>query len=109
MKSLHQQKSLENQRQLSGQTAPSRAQVFFCLGEFRRGRRSFDDEHLCGTPATAVMVSNIAAAKNIIRAEPRVSTREIQKSLSIQTAAIMSILHDLLRVRKQRTKWIPTR
>ena len=39
--------------------------------------------------------------KKIIRAKPRVTTREIQESLSIRMAVTMSILHDHLRVRKQ--------
>ena len=38
---------------------------------------------------------------------PRVTTREIQESLSIGTAATMSILHDHLRVRKRCARCIP--
>ena len=39
--------------------------------------------------------------------EPRVTTREIQKSPNIGTAATKSISHDHLRVRKRCAKWIP--
>ena len=78
---LHQDKSLENLKQLFGKNAPSRTQVFVWFGEFRRGRRSFDDERRCGTPATAVTVANIEPAEKLIRVEPRVTTREFQQSL----------------------------
>ena len=78
---LHQEESLENLKQLFGKNAPSRTQVFVWFGEFRRGRRSFDDERRCGTPATAVTVANIEPAEKLIRVEPRVTTREFQQSL----------------------------
>ena len=61
-----------------------------------------------GTQETAVTVTNMEAAENLIRAEPRVTTLErIQESLSIGTAATVSIFHDHLRVRKRCTRWIP--
>ena len=44
--------------------------------------------------------------KQQIRAEPMVSTREIQERLSIGTSAMMSRLHDHLRVRKRCARWI---
>ena len=94
MKGLHQEKSLENMNQLSGKNAPSRTNVFFRFGEFSRGSRSFDDEDRCSTPATAVKVTNTEAAEKLIRVELRVATRVIQESLSIETAATMSILLD---------------
>ena len=97
MKGLHQEKSLENLTQHWGKHAPSRTQVFFCICEFRQGRRDVDDECRGGTPATAVTVTIIEAAETLIRAEPR-----IQESLSIGTAATMSVLHDHLRVVIQR-------
>ena len=68
-----------------------RTQVSFWFDEFRRGRWSLDDEQSCGTTATVVTVIIIEAAEKCIRAEPRVTTREIQESLSIGTAATMSI------------------
>ena len=70
MKGLHQEKSIENLKQPFGKNVPLRTQVFFWFGEFRRGRRSFDDESRCGTLATTVTVTNIEAAK-------MVTTREI--------------------------------
>ena len=42
--------------------------VLFWFGEFTQGRQSFNGQHQCATPATAVMVTNIKAAENIIRA-----------------------------------------
>ena len=78
---------------------------FFWLGEFRRGKRSFDDKHRCNTPATAV--TNIEAVETLIRAEPRVTTREIQESTGIGTAATMSISHGHLRIKKRCAGWIP--
>ena len=79
---------------------------FFWFGNFRRDRRSFDEEHRCHTLATAIAVANIEAAEKLIRVEPIITTRDIQESLSIGTAT-MSILHDHLRVRKRCARWIP--
>ena len=62
MKGLHQEKSLENLKQRFGKNAASKPQVCFWFGEFRRGRRSFDDEHQCDTSANAVTVTNIEVA-----------------------------------------------
>ena len=87
---------LENLKQLFGKNAPSTTHVIFWFGEFRRWC-SFDDAHRCGTPATAV--TNSDAAEKLIRAEPKVTTRassRVQESLSIGTAATMSIWHDHL-------------
>ena len=77
MKGLHHKKSLGNLKQLFGKDAPSRTQVFFLFNEFRRDRQIFNDEHWCGTPAIVVTVTNIEAAKKLIIAEPRVTSREI--------------------------------
>ena len=66
-------KSLENLKQLFGKNASLKTHVFFLFDELRRGRRSFDDDHRCGTPATAVTVTNIEVAEKIIRVEPRVT------------------------------------
>ena len=49
MKGLHQEQHLENVKHLFGKNASSRTQVFWWFCEFRRGRRSFDDAHRCGT------------------------------------------------------------
>ena len=106
MRDLHQEKSHENLKQLFSKSTPSRTQFFSWFGEFRRSRRSFED-HWCVTSATAVTIANIEAAEKLIRVEPRITTREIQKSLSIGTAATMSISHDHLRVRKRCARWTP--
>ena len=107
-KGLHPKKSVENVKQHFGKNALRRIQVFFCCGEFRRGRRSFDDEHRFGTPVTAVTVTNIetAGSKIIIRAESRITIRQIQECLIVGTAANMSKLHDHLCVRKWCANWI---
>ena len=105
MKGWHQEQSLENLKQRFGKTALTRTQVFFWFCECRQARRSFQDAHRCSTPATVVTVTNIETAEKLIRAEPRVTTREIQESLSIGTAA--TIFEDHLRIRKRSARWLP--
>ena len=107
MKGLHREKSPENLKQQSGENASSISQGHLLLGEFRRGRRSLDNGQRCGTPATGVTVTDIEAAGKVVKAEPRITTREIQESLSIGMAATMSILHNHLGVRKRCARWIP--
>ena len=106
VESLHREQSHDNLKQLFGKNVPSRTHVYFWFGEFRRGRRSFNDAHRCGIPATAVTITNIEGMKKILRAEPRITTREIHESLCIGTAVAMSTLHDHLRVRKRCARWI---
>ena len=107
MRGSHHEKSFENPKQPFGKNTPSRTQIFFLFDKVRRGRQSFNDEHQCGTPATVVRVPNFEAEENFIRFEPRVTTGEIQESLSIGMAATMSILHNHLGVRKRCARWIP--
>ena len=54
---------------------------------------SFNGEHQCGTPVTAVTVTNIKAAENIIRAIPWDATQEIWECFSIRLAKTESIIH----------------
>ena len=51
---LNQAESLERLTQAFGDLAPSRATVFNWFVEFKRGRTSFEDEEMSGTPLTTV-------------------------------------------------------
>ena len=64
---------------------------FFCFGEFRRGRRRFDDKYQSCSSATAVTVTNIEAVEKLIRAKARDAAREIQECLKHRNAVTMSI------------------
>ena len=79
LKGLHHEKSLENLKHYFGKNAQLRSQVFFLFDEFKPNRQSLNDVQQCGTPATAVTVTNIEASEKLIKAEPRVTTREIQE------------------------------
>ena len=107
LKGLHHEKSLENLKHYFGKNAQLRTQVFFLFDEFKPNRQSLNDVQQCGTPATAVTVTNIEASEKLIKAEPRVTTREIQEYLCIRTAVTMSTLYDHLCVRKQCARSIP--
>lgn len=72
--------------------------LFFWFAEFRQGKRSFDNEQRCSTPASFTVANIEAAEKKKKRAGPRVAAWEIQESLSIRTAATVSILNNRLRV-----------
>ena len=52
---LNQAQPLERLTQALWDLAPSRATVFNCFAEFKRGRNTFEDEERSGRPLTAVI------------------------------------------------------
>ena len=90
-----------------GDQAPSYATVTRWYREFHAGREDFQDDPRSGRPATAVTEENIAAVQNMIADDPRITQVMIATHLNIGSAAVDSILHDHLRVRKLCARWIP--
>jgi histone-lysine N-methyltransferase SETMAR len=90
-----------------GDSAPSLATVYNWFREFRSSRNSLADEARSGRPATAVTPENVTAAEKLIRANRRIKYEELEEELGIGSAAVSSILHDHLKVRKVTACWVP--
>lgn len=90
-----------------GDQAPSYATVTRWYREFQAGREDFQDDPRSGRPPTAVTEENVAAAKNLIDDDPRITQAMIASHLNIGSAAVDTILHEHLRMRKLCARWIP--
>lgn len=87
--------------------APSYATVTRWYREFQAGNECLLDAPRSGRPATAVTEEKIEAARNLIDEDPRVTKKMLATHLGIGSAAVISILHEHLRMRKLCARWIP--
>lgn len=90
-----------------GKLAPCKATVYNWYNEFKRDRRSLEDETRPGRPVSAVTPENISAVEQMIREDPRITVREMQDVLSIGSSAVETILHKHLMVHKRCARWVP--
>ena len=97
-KGLTGEESLTSLTTAFGDEAPSRAAVFRWFAEFKRGRCSFQDEPRSGCPNSAVTGDTVAAVRNLLDDDRRVTYECIQRRLSVGSAAVNTILHDRLDV-----------
>eukprot|EP00794_Sanderia_malayensis_P001653 gene1653-1840_t len=87
--------------------APSRATVFRWFAEFKRGREILKDDAHSGRPPTAVVPETVAAVEKMLREDGRMTYSMLQDSLKIGSAAVHTILHEKLQVRKVTACWVP--
>lgn len=99
--------SHENLVKAFGDDAPSLRTVRRWFAEFKHGRQSFEDEPRSGRPREAVTPENVQRVRALIKEQRNVTSLEIQNILDIGSAAVDSILHDHLGVRKVVSRWIP--
>ncbi|KAI6647855.1 Histone-lysine N-methyltransferase SETMAR-like [Oopsacas minuta] len=87
---------------------PSKRTVERWYLDFRRERMSLQDEARSGRLSTAVTPETIAAAETLIREDSRINYEQFAETLKIGKAAINTILHDYLGVRRLcGGRWIP--
>lgn len=84
-----------------GESACSRATVFNWFAEFKRGRESFKDEARTGRPPTAVTREKVQAVEKLIRENRRITYVELERELGVGSAAMQTIIHDHLSLRKR--------
>ena len=73
----------------------------------RRGNLSLKDDPRSGRPCTVVTEEHIEMTRNLIKEDARNATQMIETHLGIGSAAVHTILHDHLKVRKICARWIP--
>lgn len=88
-------------------SAPSRRTVDFWVGEYRRGRQSFEDNPRSGAPSTSVNDETIQAVEMRVMADRKITVRELANDLCISMGCVHKILHDHLNMNKCTTKWVP--
>lgn len=70
--------------------APTLQTIYDWYNEFKRGRRSLQDEFREGRSKTAVVPENIDAVREMIMQDRHVTDREIEASLGISPTSIHS-------------------
>jgi histone-lysine N-methyltransferase SETMAR len=90
-----------------GSSAPSMATITYWYREFVRGRRSFEDEDRPGRPVEIVTDEVVQRVEKLVRYNRSITTREIAESVGIGSAAVQTILHDRLALRKLSSRWVP--
>lgn len=104
---LSPKQSFERLRTAFGNEAPSVRSVYSWYSEFKCNRVSLSDELREGRPITAATDENVAAVRQMIEEDNRVTYQIIRSTLGIGMTAINNILHDHLKVRKVCCRWIP--
>ncbi|KAI6646177.1 hypothetical protein LOD99_9384 [Oopsacas minuta] len=107
MRKISVEQSHDNLVEAFQDQAPSRRTVERWYLDFRRERTSLQDEARSGRPSTAVTPETIAAAETLIREDSRINYEQFAETLKIGKAAINTILHDYLGVRRSAARWIP--
>ena len=66
-----------------GSSAPSYAQVKFCIGEFKRGRTSLEDETRSGRPLDATDKEMCKKVRDPVCSDRRIQVKEIAQAFGI--------------------------
>jgi len=104
---LNQQQSHSRLQAVFGYEAPSRTTVYDWFGEFRRGRRSLEDDPRSGRPAEATTGVQVAAVQRLVEEDGRVTVLQIAEEVGISSGSVSSILHKSLGLRKVSARWVP--
>jgi hypothetical protein len=99
--------SHENLTKAFGDHAVSLHTVRRWYDEFQHGRASFEDEPRSGRPREVVTAENVERVRQLIKDQRNITYEEIEETLGIGAAAVKTILHEHLRVRKIASRWVP--
>ena len=86
---LYQQQSHNRLKAAFGNEAPSRTIVYDWFAEFRRGRRSLEDDPRSGLPATATTDVQVAAVRKQIAEDARGTVLRIAEEVGISSGSVV--------------------
>ena len=90
-----------------GSSAPSYAQVKFCVGEFKRSRASLEDETRSGRPSDATDEEMCNKVRDLMYTDWRIKVEEIANALHFSHGSVSTILHARLGMHKLTDRWVP--
>lgn len=107
LKQLNVTKCKNEMDSVLGIRSPSYSAISKRFGQFRRGRKSLNDDPRSGRPPTAVTDENTQAVKQMIEVDPYITYRQIAVSVSIGTRAVYKIVNEQLHYRKLFSRFVP--
>lgn len=81
--------------------------VYKWYARFKTGRSSIFDDGRTGRPASVVTSCNTTRVEGLVRADRRVTVREIAKELCLSSSAVFRILTEELNMSKVSARWVP--
>ena len=90
-----------------GSSAPSYAQVKFCIGELKCSRTSLEDKTMSGRPSDATNEEMCNKVLDLGYSDRRIKVEEIANALHISHGSVSTTLHDRLGMHKLTARWVP--
>ena len=90
-----------------GSSAPSYAQVKFCVGEFKRSRTSLEEETRSVRLSDAIDEEMCNKVRDLVYSDRRIKVEEIANALHISHCSVSTTLHDRLGMHKLTARWVP--
>ena len=90
-----------------GDSAPSFTTVKYWVSEFKRGRKSCEDEHRSGRPNEVTAPETVKKIHKMVLADRRVKVRELADMVGISKSAVHRILTQHLHMKKLCARWVP--
>jgi len=90
-----------------GESCLSRSKTFEWYSRFKSGRRSFEDDPRPDRPSTSHTEETVACVREIIRADRRLTIREVAEEVRIVFGTFQKILTEDLQMRRATAKFVP--
>ena len=90
-----------------GESCLSLSKTFEWYSPFKSGRRSFEDDPCPGRPSTSHTEETVARVRKIIRADRRLTIREVAEEVRIAFGTCQKILTEDLQMRRVTAKFVP--
>ncbi|KAM4678284.1 histone-lysine N-methyltransferase SETMAR-like isoform 1-T2 [Discoglossus pictus] len=90
-----------------GEDAPSYSMVKKWTGDFKRGRKSLEDDPRSGRPTTSTTPELVDSVRDLLRSDRRVTVRYISSVVGISCERVHHIITEVLAMRKVSAGWVP--